>query len=102
MITIPEGDKRDIIIDVSRLRGTGAITVATPQRRILDASRLLIAAFDWAAATWDGAALELYTLFDSTAVGLTAVGTYYVQFRGTIGTEIYKAEVTVRVTEVGP
>lgn len=102
MITLHEGEKRDIIAYVRRLRGSGAITVQTPQRRILDSAKALITGYDWATATWDSGAAELYCLFDSTLTGLTAVGTYYVQLRGIIGTERYEKTITVRILESGP
>ncbi len=101
MLELREGDKREVIVSVSK-RGGGTVTLTTPQRRILDGTRTLVAGFDWAAATWDGTAAELFTLFDSTAEGLTAPGTYYVQLRGTIGNEVYETEVLVRLLEWGP
>ena len=102
MYTLREGEKRDICVAVERLRGSGTITLTSPQRRVLDSNRLLIASYDWGSATWDSSAGELYWTFDSTVAALSIVGTYYVQFRGTIGTELYEREVTVQVQEFGP
>src|SRR5512142_1317763 len=102
MVTVREGEKKDIAVKVERTRGSGDITLVTPLRRILDSTHTLVAGFDWAACSWDDTNDELYTLFDSTAVGLTAVGTYYVQLKGTIGVEIYNGEVTVCVVDAGP
>jgi hypothetical protein len=95
-------DRIDIRVGVGRSSGSGTWALTSPQRRVLDANHVLIAGFDWATCTWDAVALELYWLFDSTVAGLTAPGYYYVQFRGTIGTELCEAEVAVQVTEFGP
>lgn len=102
MKTLFEGEKRDIAVTVKRNYGSGAIDLTAPQRRILDSKRVLITGYDWAAATWDASNNELYTLFDSTLAGLSAPGTYLVQLRGTIGTELYVREVTVQVRNLGP
>ena len=102
MMTVREGDKEDIRMGVEQVSGTGTWSLTTPLRRILDSSRALVAGFDWAACTWDSTNEELYWLFDSTAGGLTPAGTYYVQFRGSIGTEVLSDEVMVLVVEVGP
>ncbi len=101
-VTIKEGAKGNVTVRVGRTRGSGAITLTSPERRILDANRALIAGLDWGAATWDGTLHELSALFDSTAAGLTVPGTYYVQLRGTIGTERYVTEVKVILEEFGP
>jgi hypothetical protein len=102
MILCKEGEKKDIRATVTQVSGSGTWTLTTPQYRILDSSRVLVVGYDWAAATWDSAAAELYALFDSTIAVLSTVGTYYVQLRGTIGAERYETEVTVQVIEVGP
>ena len=102
MRTVREGLKEDIAVKVERTRGTGAITLTTPERRILDASRALVTGFDWNAALWDDVNKELYALFDSTAAGLTAPGTYYMQLRAVFGLERYGTEVRVEVAEWGP
>lgn len=102
MLTLFEGEKKDVRVKVVRKDGGGAFTATSVERRILNAARTLVAAFDWTAATWDGSNAEVYTLFDSTATGLTTPATYYVQFRFVIGTERYEAEQAVRVQEWGP
>ena len=102
MIIVPEGDKRDISVLVERVRGSGTIPVTVPERRILNSVRTLVTGYDWAAATWDAGESSLTTLFDSTATGLSAPGTYFVQLRCVIGGERYADEVEVRVREVGP
>lgn len=102
MVIVREGEKKDIAVKVERTRGSGEIAVTVPQYRILNASRALVAGFDWAVAVWDDVNDELYMLFDSTVVNLSTPGTYYVQLRGTINTERYQKEVTVHVVEVGP
>ena len=102
MITVREGEKKDIAVKIERSRGSAAFTLTTPQRRILDASRVLVTGFDWAAASWDAATSELFALFDGTAAGLTAPGDYHMQLRGTIANELYAAEVKVVVVEWAP
>lgn len=102
MIEIEEGEKEDIIVAVTRKRGSGAVPVTSPQRRILNAAKTVVSGFDWAAASWDATAGDLYALFDSTLTGLTAVGTYYMQLRCTIGSELYRMTVRVDVVEAGP
>ena len=101
-VTIREGEKKDVIVKVSRLLGSGAITLTSPERRILDGNRALVPGFDWAAATWDATLAHLFALFDSTLAGLTAPGTYYMQLRGVIGSERYATEVRVDLVEWGP
>lgn len=102
MVRIREGEKREVAFKVTRSRGSGTWTLTTPQYRVLNSSRGAIAGYDWATATWDDATDELYALFDSSAAALAQVGTYYVQLRGTIGTERYQGEVVVQVIEAGP
>lgn len=104
MIWLKEGEKRTIRASVRRLTGEGAITLTSPQRRILTAARTLVAGFDWAAAAWVSTlgAEEISTLFDSTAAGLTGVGFYFVQLRGVIGAELYGIEIKVEVLDWGP
>lgn len=100
--TVREGVKLDIAVKVERTRGTGTITMTSPERRILDGSRALVTGYDWGAALWDDSNKELYALFDSTVSGLSAPATYYMQLRGVIGLERYGTEVRVEVTEWGP
>ena len=102
MYQLKEGEKRTIRAEVKRVTGSGAISLTTPQRRILNSTHALVATFDWAAAAWDSATNEISALFDSTATGLTAVGIYYMQFRGVIGAERYEIEIPVNVSEWGP
>lgn len=102
MLTVREAEKKDVRVSVELVDGSGAWSLTTPQYRILDASHALVAGYDWAAATWDSSASELYALFDSTIAALSAVGMYYVQLRGTIGSERYEVEIPVAVVEVGP
>jgi hypothetical protein len=102
MLLLFEGEKKDVRVKVVRKDGGGDFTAGTVQRRILDAARALITTFDWATATWDGSNYEVYSLFDSTATGLTTPGMYFVQYRFTIGTERYEVECPVRVVEWGP
>lgn len=103
MKTIFEGEKRNIAAKVRRTDGsTAAITLTSPQRRILNANKAVVSGFDWGGATWDSATNKILALFDSTAAGLTSVGTYFVQLRGVIGNELYGAQVTVNVKEWGP
>lgn len=102
MITCKEGEKKDVRVEVAQVSGSGTWSLTTPQYRILDSTRVLVTGYDWADATWDSSASELYALFDSTVAVLSTVGTYFVQLRGTIGAERYEAEVTVQVVEVGP
>jgi ABC-type uncharacterized transport system permease subunit len=96
-----EGTKENIDFEVIRQRGSGVINVSNQQFRIVDNVFVLIAGFDWAAASWDSASNIMSGLFDSTAVGLTAVGSYYMQFRWTIGVERYEHQVHVVVREWG-
>lgn len=100
MIQLKEGEKRIAIARLQRLVGAGTVTLTTPERRILDGNRAVVK--DWAAAAWDATKLELSALFDSTATGLTAPGTYYMQLRGTIDTELYAIEIEVKLTDWGP
>lgn len=102
MIVINEGEKRNIEFSVKRNRGSGAITLTAPERRILNSQRVLIINFDWAAAIWDSTDEILFALFDSTAAGLTVAGRYYMQLRGTIGSERYGGEIVVQLREWGP
>jgi hypothetical protein len=102
MYTLKEGEKRTVRGRIERKTGAGAIALTTPQRRILNTSRALITGFDWATAQWDATASEISALFDSTATGLTAPGTYYMQLRGVIGSELYAIEIKVVVQEWGP
>jgi ABC-type uncharacterized transport system permease subunit len=101
-VTIKEGAKNTIRARVERTQGSGAITLVTPERRIVDVNRALITGFDWAAAAWDGTLNELSALFDSTLSGLIATGTYYMQLRGTIGPERYVTEVKIVLEDIGP
>jgi len=101
-VTIKEGAKNNVRTRVERTQGSGAITLVTPERRIVDANHALVAGFDWAAATWDATLHELFALFDSNLAGLTVPGTYYMQLRGTIGAERYVTEVKVVLEEFGP
>jgi hypothetical protein len=102
MIIVKEGEKAYIGVTLSRSHGSGAWALTGEQYRILDSARALVTGYDWAAAIWDAAALDLYALLDSTVAVLLAQGTYYMQFRGTIGSELYEWEVRVQVQEVGP
>jgi len=103
VIKLREGEKRDISVRVSRTRGLETdVTLTNPQRRILDADRAVITSFDWATASWDSEERELYAAFDSTATGLATPGIYYMQLRGTIGTEVYAREIRVDVLDWGP
>ncbi len=102
MLSVYEGLKEDVRVSVARSSGSAAFTLTTPQRRILTSARALVAGYDWAACTWDGTLSELSALFDTTAVGLSAPGIYYVQVRGTIGAERVGGEVQVVVKEWGP
>lgn len=102
MITIEEGDKRKIAVKVKRLRGPGPVNLTTPERRILDVNHALVTGFDWAAASWDPTSGELFAVFDSTQVNLTAAGTYYMQLRGVIGSERYGREVKIVIEDWGP
>lgn len=101
MMTVREGEKKDIAVKVERTRGSGEFVVTTPQARILSVTRALVPGHDWLPCSWDDTEDELYVLFDSTLAEFP-VGTYYVQFRCTIALERYEAEVAVRVIEVGP
>lgn len=102
MIPLRPGAKITVRVEVKRQTGSGAVSLTTQQRRIVDASKTLITGFDWSTCTWtpDDANESgiLSALFDSTAVGLTAVGRYFVEFRGVIGPELYKEEVMIEVT----
>lgn len=100
MMTLREGEKHDVRVKCERTDSTGDVTMTTPQYRILSATRTVLV--DWGNATWDDTADELYALFDSTLALLLAPGVYYVQLRGTIGTERYMQEVVVQVVEAGP
>lgn len=102
MLILKEGEKKNVRATVTQTAGTGTWSLTTPQYRILNSGRTVVAGYDWATATWDSTAAELYALFDSTIAVLSTVGTYYVQLRGTIGTERYEIEITVQVVEVGP
>jgi hypothetical protein len=100
MITLREGDKRDVTVKVSQARGTGAWLLTAPSFRILTAARAVVV--DWTAATWDSTTSELSAPFDSTLPVLAAPGFYFVQLKGTIGDEVYVAEIKVDLLEVGP
>jgi len=100
--TVREGVKVDIAVKAERTRGTGAITLTSPERRIVDASRALVSGFDWSAALWDDVNKELYALFDSTVAALSTPATYYMQLRAVFGLERYGTEVRVDVVEWGP
>ena len=84
------------------------VSLTSAQRRILDRDRNLVSSsFDWTStdfggAVWDSANEEIYTSFGSTSSGLNIPGQYFVQLRGTIGTEKYTKEIIVQVLEVGP
>ncbi len=99
MEKVYKGEKQDIAVRVSWRpgRGSGPITLTSPGRRILDKTRAVVTNFDWAAASWDATKQELFASFDSTAVGLTTVGIYWMQLRGTIGAELYETEVKVEL-----
>lgn len=101
-VTLKEGDKRTIRVKVERTQSSGAITLTTPERRILDANRAVVTGFDWGAATWDATLNELSALFDSNVADLLTPGTYFMQLRGTIGVERYVTEVKVVLEEIGP
>lgn len=102
VVTLKEGEKRMIAAKVKRRRGSGAIALTNPERRIVDAYNALVVGFDWAAATWDATKNEISALFDSTLAGLTVPGTYYMELRGVIGPERYGIKVQVDVQEWGP
>ena len=108
MIIILEGDSKDIAVSIDPTRSTGAVALTGEQRRILDKDRNLVSSsFDWTStdfggAVWDSGNEELYTSFTSTSSGLNVPGQYFVQLRGTIGTERYTKEVVVQVKEIGP
>jgi len=102
MITLLEGEKRDVVVSLTRIRGSGTWSLTSPQYRILDYKRAVITGYNWVTAAWDATESELSALFDSTLTGLTTVGIYYVQLRGTIGTERYGAEVRVQLLDWGP
>ena len=99
MITVREGEKREIIAGVTK-RGGGTFSLTSPQMRILTATRQV--AVDWASCSWDPAASELFGVFDSTLAQTSATGTYFVQLRGTIANELYGYEVEVRLLDWGP
>ena len=102
MIWLHEGEKRYIKAKLLRLTGSGAITLTSPERRILTSARVVAVGFDWAAATWDSANSELVALFDSTVAALSTPGHYYVQLRGVIASELYATEIKVEVLDWGP
>lgn len=102
MIVVREGEMVDVGMMISRARGSGAWALVTEQYRILDGGHALVTGYDWAAATWDAAASELYALFDSTIAVLSQPGVYYMQLRGVIGVERYEFEVPISLREVGP
>jgi hypothetical protein len=102
VITIREGDYEDVRASVARTSGSGTWTGTSPERRILDSNRALVAGCDWAACAWDGTESEISALFDSRVAALAAPGIYYVQLRLVLGTERKSVEVTVSVVEVGP
>jgi len=97
-----EGEKLDVRMEVDLVSGSGTWALTTPQYRILTSARAVASGYDWADATWDSTALELYALFDSTIAALSTPGLYYMQFRGTIGAERVGGEVLVNVIEWGP
>ncbi len=98
MMTLLEGEKRDVIVQVSRRLGSGPIELTDPQIRVLKSDRSI--AVDWAAATWDPASGWLYGLFDSTVEALADPGRYFVNLRGTVDDEVYITEVVIVVKEV--
>lgn len=103
MIKLREGEKRSIKAKVVRVTGEGTITLTSPERRVLNSSRVGVTGYDiWAVATWDSVNAELVFLFDTTVAALSGVGRYYVQLRGVIGNERYAAEILVEVLEWGP
>lgn len=102
MKTLYEGEKRNVGALVSRRSGAGAIALVSPERRILDANKNLVAGFDWAAAVWDSGTSKIFALFDSTVGALSAVGVYYVQLRGTVGAERYVIQIAVKLVDLGP
>lgn len=99
---LTENEKLDIRIRVERTSGSGVIPVLNPERRIVDATRVLVTGYDWAPCSWDETESEVYAAFDARVAALSAAGTYYVQFRIPIGSEIYTPEAEVRVRDVGP
>ena len=101
MQTVYEGEKRTIECQVKRRRGTGAITLSTPERRILTALRTVATGFDWAAATWNADDEVISALFDSTVTAISTPGTYYMQFRGVIGADRPEHEVTIILRDWG-
>lgn len=102
MISVKEGLGAKCALRVERVTGSGAITLTTPERRIVNSARALVTGYDWAAATWDAATSEMSTIFDSTLSNLTAVGTYYVQLRGVVDGVRRGGEIRVDVVEWGP
>ena len=99
MKTIFEGEKRNIAVLVKNSAGA-TVSLTSPQRRILAGDKTVVS--DLAGATWDSENSKLYALFDSTAVGLTEPGNYFMQLRGVIGLEIYVFQITVHVKDLGP
>ena len=97
MITLHPGEKRDIIAGVGQLIGTGAISLANQQVKILDPTGAV--AIDWTGTgvTWDGTNAFLYYTFDSTVTALRTAGEYTVHLRGTIGSELYEIAIAVRL-----
>lgn len=102
MQALYEGEKRVIEVQLKRRRGSGAISLTSPERRILDANRDVASGFDWASATWNSTDEIISTLFDSTQAALQTPGVYYLQFRGVIGADRPEFEVQVVVREWGP
>lgn len=102
MQSLFEGEKRTIECEVKRRRGSGTVTITTPERRILDQNRAVVTGYDWAAATWNESDQVISAMFDSTAAALSAVGRYYMQFRGVIGADRPETEIVVEVREWGP
>ena len=95
MIKIQLGEKRDIILRVTRGLADGPIEPTACAFRILDSKGNLLA--DWSHATWDAPASLITGTFDSSLRGLSAPGNYSVEFRLDIGNERYLKPVTVQV-----
>ena len=102
MIEVKEGLGCVCALQFERVTGAGAITVTSPERRIVDSNRALIGGYDWAAATWNASTAQLLYIFDSTLTGLTAVATYYVQLRGVANGVRRGGEIRVDVINWGP
>ena len=100
MKSLFEGEKRNIRAKVSPLDGSTPISLASPERRILDAQ--LQPLYDWEPAVWDSQKNIIYAIFDSTLSPLAQPGNYYMQLRGTIGFERYGIRILVKVKEWGP